>query len=416
MHRIDGAGATVDNKFTEGDPVGGVQATVVTAPWLNDLQEELMSILTAGGVAPVKGTQNQVLSALTTLIRGQGFSAYTTAGASPAFTLTPSPAIAAYSVNQRFSIKFNAAAPTSATLDVSGKGPKNLKQYDSTGAKVATAIGASQITDVVYDGTDFVVLDPLPTITAKQLQSITASVASNALTLTLNSGFLEFRSATLSNGIPNSRSIPTAISLVIPSGATLGSASATLSRLVLLAIDNAGSVELAVVNLAGGINLDETTLVSTTAISGSATAPNVIYSTTARANVPFRVVGFVDSTQAAAGTWATGPSTVQGAGGQSLAALSSIGYGQTWQNLTGSRAAGTTYTNTTGKPIMVAISNSGNPYQQFTLFVNGSATVLSNSGGINYSHTGPIVAIIPSGATYSISITTGTLSYWSELR
>ena len=70
MHRIDGAGATVDNKFTDGDPVGGVQATVVTDEWLNDVQEELMSILTAGGITPVKGTQDQVLKAIRTLSVG----------------------------------------------------------------------------------------------------------------------------------------------------------------------------------------------------------------------------------------------------------------------------------------------------------------------------------------------------------
>ena len=70
MHRIDGAGATVDNKFTDGDPVGGVQATVVTDYWLNDVQEELMSILTAGGITPVKGTQDQVLKAIRTLSVG----------------------------------------------------------------------------------------------------------------------------------------------------------------------------------------------------------------------------------------------------------------------------------------------------------------------------------------------------------
>lgn len=169
MHRIDGPGATVDNRFTDGDPVGGVQATMVTDDWANDVQEELMSILTAAGVAPVKGTQNQVLSALTTLIRGQGFSAYTTAGTSPAFTITPSPAIDAYTTSQRFSVKFNAAAPGGGTLDVSGKGPKNLKQYDSTGAKIATVIAANQVTDVVYDGTDFVVLDPLPAAFVQQV-------------------------------------------------------------------------------------------------------------------------------------------------------------------------------------------------------------------------------------------------------
>lgn len=64
MHRIDGAGATVDNKFTEGDPVGGVQATVVTAEWLNDIQENLMELLTVAGIAPVKGNSSQVLSAV----------------------------------------------------------------------------------------------------------------------------------------------------------------------------------------------------------------------------------------------------------------------------------------------------------------------------------------------------------------
>ena len=64
MHRIDGPGATVNNRFTDGDPVGGVPATVVTDEWANDVQEELMSILAAAGIAPVKGAQNQVLTAL----------------------------------------------------------------------------------------------------------------------------------------------------------------------------------------------------------------------------------------------------------------------------------------------------------------------------------------------------------------
>lgn len=69
MHRIDGPGATVDNKFTEGDPVGGTQATVVTDDWLNDVQEELITILTTAGITPAKGTQNQILSVL----RGSAF-------------------------------------------------------------------------------------------------------------------------------------------------------------------------------------------------------------------------------------------------------------------------------------------------------------------------------------------------------
>lgn len=89
MHRIDGAGATVDNKFTEGDPAGGVQATVVTDDWLNDVQENLMAVLAAAGVPPTKGRANDLLDAVKgRLINVQKFS---TAGT---YTYTPTPGTA----------------------------------------------------------------------------------------------------------------------------------------------------------------------------------------------------------------------------------------------------------------------------------------------------------------------------------
>ncbi|MFL1527824.1 hypothetical protein [Pseudomonas sp. O230] len=87
--------------------------------------------------------------------------AFTTAGTAPAFTLTPAPALGGYAANQRFRVKFNAAAASSGTLNVSGLGAKNLKQYDSAGAKVTAVIASGQLADVEYDGTDMVVLDPL---------------------------------------------------------------------------------------------------------------------------------------------------------------------------------------------------------------------------------------------------------------
>ncbi|WP_052742391.1 hypothetical protein [Pseudomonas frederiksbergensis] len=64
MHRIDGPGATLDNKFTDGDPVGGVQATLVTEDWLNDVQEEIISVLADQSIAPLKGVQTQLLAAI----------------------------------------------------------------------------------------------------------------------------------------------------------------------------------------------------------------------------------------------------------------------------------------------------------------------------------------------------------------
>lgn len=161
MHRIDGPGATVDNKFTEGDPVGGIQATVVTDDWLNDVQEEVMSVLSAGGVTPVKGTQDQLLQSLYKLLQVQKATSFSAGGTATALTLTPSPAISAYATNQRFTVKFPVNSGLNPTLNVSAKGAKNLKQYDASGAKVAAAFAADQVGDVFYDGTDFVLLDPL---------------------------------------------------------------------------------------------------------------------------------------------------------------------------------------------------------------------------------------------------------------
>lgn len=171
MHRIDGPGATVDGKFTEGDPVGGIQATVVTDDWLNEMQEEVISVLTAASLTPAKGKQNQLAQAIAKIIQGQLGSTVTTAGTAAAYTLAPSPAIDAYTAGQRFNVKFHVLGAATPTINVSGKGAKNLKQYDSTGAKVAAVIGLAQVSDVVYDGTDFILLDQLPTSTVQRKQS-----------------------------------------------------------------------------------------------------------------------------------------------------------------------------------------------------------------------------------------------------
>lgn len=68
MHRIDGPSATVDNLFTEGSPAGGVAATVLSAVWLNDLQENLVAVLEAAGVALTKGREFDLLDSINQLI------------------------------------------------------------------------------------------------------------------------------------------------------------------------------------------------------------------------------------------------------------------------------------------------------------------------------------------------------------
>ena len=151
----------------------------------------------------------------------------------------------------------------------------------------------------------------------KQIPTITATVATNILTLGLNPCSLDFRSSTASSGVTTTRNVTSSISMTVSNGSTLGTVNGILSKLAVLAIDNAGTVELAVVNANAYGLLDERVLISTTAEGGTGTADSgtVIYSTTARTSVPFRIVGYVESTQATAGAYATSPSNIAGMGG-----------------------------------------------------------------------------------------------------
>jgi len=176
-----------------------------------------------------------------------------------------------------------------------------------------------------------------------------------------------------------------------------------------LAIDNAGTVELAVVNISGGSVLDETTLVSTTAIAAASNSATAYYSTTARTSVAYRVVGYVESTQAIAGTWLTAPSTIQGYGGQALNSMSSLGYGQTWQNVFASRASGTTYYNTTGKPIYIIINS--NQTAGATLTINGTVVYTQVANSVRDTNS----FVIPVGVSYVYTASTAIYT-WSELR
>jgi len=91
-----------------------------------------------------------------------------------------------------------------------------------------------------------------------------------------------------------------------------------------------------------------------------------------------------------------------------------FGVGQTWQDVTGSRAVGTTYTNSTGKPIMVStVGTVLALYTTGSLIVNG--LTLDTYQAFVANANGTVCGIIPNGATYS---TTGfvAMSSWKELR
>lgn len=275
-----------------------------------------------------------------------------------------------------------------------------------------TGVAVTGTTQIVGDGTNIT----KPTAaTAAQIAPVSSSVSANALTASYSGGTLDFRSATLANGAPIAGVSVGSVAITVPSGATLGTVNAVASRLVLLVAYNAGTPVLCITNLAGGVQLDETNLISPTTISSGATSAGVIYSESAvSANSPYRVVGFVDSTQATAGTWATAPTQVQGAGGQALAAMASLGYGQTWQNVrtTPGRTIGTTYYNTTGKPIVVHVQAGNASASNIILTVAGIALTGPYMGaGASTGHSW----IVPAGASYVLG-GVDTLLGWFELR
>ncbi|MCI4437449.1 MAG: hypothetical protein JHC33_11640, partial [Ignisphaera sp.] len=157
-------------------------------------------------------------------------------------------------------------------------------------------------------------LDSGATITKNSIMPVSATVSANNLTISLQSCILSFRSTTLNNGIPNTYSLGSTTSLVVPAGATLGTVNAKNALMIILAIDVGGTIQLAVTNALGNPVLDESNLISTTAITTGSNSATGIYSTTTASNAPFRVLGYFYVTEATAGVWLTNPSLVSGAG------------------------------------------------------------------------------------------------------
>lgn len=143
-----------------------------------------------------------------------------------------------------------------------------------------------------------------------------SSVAASAFTINLtqadgstNPGagasavLIGFRSATGSSGAYNERSVTGALSVVVPSGATLGQVSAVNQYVWIYALDDAGTVDLCV----SGVDVFmDGTLNASTQISAGATSGTVLYCTSTHAgSLPTRLIGRALVNEATAGTWAS---------------------------------------------------------------------------------------------------------------
>lgn len=101
--------------------------------------------------------------------------------------------------------------------------------------------------------------------------------------------------------------------------------------------------------------------------------------------------------------------------------VTSIGVGQTWQNVTGSRSSGTSYTNSTGKPILVnAFSSRTDSGFQLTAVCDGvTVGYQGGGGGGDARRAGFVSFIVPNGSSYTVTYSggaDGSTLQWAELR
>jgi hypothetical protein len=97
---------------------------------------------------------------------------FTAGGTADAITGTLSPAIASYAAGLRVTATPSGAnTVTGPTLNLNSLGTKTIKKRDSGGTKVALAAGdynASGPFDLEYDGTDFILMNPLGAASSSQ--------------------------------------------------------------------------------------------------------------------------------------------------------------------------------------------------------------------------------------------------------
>jgi hypothetical protein len=89
-----------------------------------------------------------------------------------------------------------------------------------------------------------------------------------------------------------------------------------------------------------------------------------------------------------------------------------LGVNQTWQDVTASRINGATYTNTTGKPIVVVGRGYGSTTSNRTRLTINGLTIYSDFVGVDY---GTVQGIVPNNGTYATLSPNGNQTVW-ELR
>jgi hypothetical protein len=356
-------------------PAGDSSTSVATTAWANNLLNGQTNIaLTNANVTLTAAQYGQYILALTGALTGNVVIFL------PATTAT-------------WQVRNSTTGAFSVTFAVVGTPGSVFVVPNTVGANTAT---------IYSDGTNVVNGNTVSSaIAIEPIQQISASAASGAMTFGIAATTLQFRSATGNSGVISTVNF-SALSLVAPSGSTFGQPATNQGMFVLAVLYNGGSPALAVASIAGGLDMSETGTITSTAISTGSTSNAVWYSTAAVTASPYRIVGYILATQATLGTWVN-PTFVQGMGGESLAALMSYGYGQSYSTF--SPVSGTTYYNVKPRTGTLVIYIQGGTIPG--VYVNGSqVTAIADVTGQGSSATVPL----PPYCSFSLTITNAGVS------
>jgi hypothetical protein len=353
--------------------------------------------LTAGGtsVTPTAGDNSTVIA--TTAFVQNSFAPL----ASPTFTGSPK-AVTQAAVDNSTNIATTAFVQNSFAPLASPTFTGSPKAVTQTVADNSTNIATTAFTQAALNSN---VAGPVP---------FSVAIASGAATITIGA---TSPVNIQSQGSVYKVSIPSGTNIVLPATASLGATSGVSSRIVVLwTVNNPG---LMVVNLSGSTVLDETNSISPVAISGSATSATVVYSASGTIPTPYKIIGVFDAVWTSGTGWSSPTLLACVSTAMPMASMASIGYGQTWQSP--ARSVGTTYYNTTNKPILVSVAMQGNSAStggSVSISVNGVTTASQSStvgGSVGLNTTMCATTIVPPGASYLAGGGT-SLVLWSELR
>ena len=209
--------------------------------------------------------------------------------------------------------------------------PSSGTATNLTGTAAGLTAGGN-ITSVVCNGLTVTATGTCPEPLEFENCTLSASVASNILTVALKDGAgsnlsatspcrIGFANATASTGTSTFNSVTGALSIdTNATGASLGSSNSTAFRFWVVAFDNSGTTVLSLYNAStaatGCSPIDESAVQTSVAMSGSATAAKTYYTPngTTVSSKSVRLLGFIEygaSGLATAGTYASAPATVR---------------------------------------------------------------------------------------------------------